>query len=113
MSPIQNLYSSIKKPGSFALVVLLILIISTLTLLPKLSSKVFPKEQSKMLKTFISLVVKNQSINPQEYWEFREFYSPGFFTFSKTGIDNYTEDKILIESKVTIGDSSSLPLLSF
>lgn len=25
-------------------------------------------------------------INTQDYWKFREFYSPGYFTFSKNGI---------------------------
>jgi hypothetical protein len=29
-------------------------------------------------------------LSGQEYWEFREFYSPGYFVFSKDGLQNQT-----------------------
>lgn len=39
-----------------------------------------------ILNEFINKTKTEGSINPQAYWQFREFYSPGYFTFSKTGI---------------------------
>jgi len=38
--------------------------------------------------SFISKTQSNGSINPQEFWKFREFYSPGYFRLRDQGLQN-------------------------
>lgn len=64
-------------------------------LVPKVSSQIFPQKNELNLNHFISEIQKDKKINPQAYWEFREFYSPGFFDFSKNGLDKNNTRKAL------------------
>ncbi len=71
----------------FFLSILLIVSLCFILLVPKVSSRVFPQKREQILNNFISQTVKEGKIDPQKYWEFREFYSPGYFDFSEKGID--------------------------
>lgn len=71
----------------FFLSILLIISLCFILLVPKVASRVFPQKREQILNNFISQTVKEGKIDPQKYWEFREFYSPGYFDFSEKGID--------------------------
>jgi hypothetical protein len=53
---------------------------------PKISSLVFSFKRQTILNGFINSTRASGTINPQQYWEFRELYSPGYFNFSRQGI---------------------------
>lgn len=63
------------------------LIFSFFLFQPKLSSKLFPIKRIYMWKVFINKVNSDKKIDPQEYWKFREFYSPGYFLFKREGLN--------------------------
>jgi hypothetical protein len=69
---------------SIFLFILIVLLFSLLS--PKVSSLLFPFKRQTILNEFINNIKTEKSINPQNYWKFREFYSPGSFNFSKTGL---------------------------
>lgn len=63
-------------------VVMLVCVLGLFVLLqPKVSSLIFPQKRAAIRAEFIQRVVADQYINPQVFWQFREFYSPGSFTF--------------------------------
>ncbi len=62
----------------------LIIIILFLLFVPKIASSLFPFKRQMLWNNFLIQVQKDKKIDPQKYWEFREFYSPGFFTDNKT-----------------------------
>ena len=87
MSKTQSILRLIRSDLSF-FALILITIISLFTFLsPKISSQVFPFKRQAILNEFINATKQRGSIDPQEYWQFREFYSPGYFIFSRTGIE--------------------------
>ena len=69
--------------------VLLITILVLFALLsPKISSILFPFKRQGILNDFIRITKNNGRIDAQAYWKFREFYSPGYFTFSRSGLND-------------------------
>lgn len=74
------------KENIFFFVVLLIIIGLFLVLNPKVSSTLFPIKRQMVLQTFINNTKQNNKIDSQKFWEFREFYSPGYFNFNKNGL---------------------------
>lgn len=70
----------------FLLTFITIVTIATFTV-PKIATKIFPQARRARLDTFIATVLKENKIDEQVFWEFREFYSPGFVHFSKVGLD--------------------------
>ena len=38
--------------------------------------------------SFVSKTQNNQKLDPQEFWKFREFYSPGYFELKDQGLEN-------------------------
>lgn len=68
------------------LILLILIILGTFIVLSPSLNTIFPFERHAKLNSFLSEVKKTNELNPKEYWEFREFYTPGTFTFSK----NYT-----------------------
>ena len=84
----MNQKQKLKDPQIlFFLSILLIVSLCFILLVPKVASRVFPQKREMLLNAFITQVKRDQKIDPQKYWEFREFYSPGYFNFSEKGID--------------------------
>jgi hypothetical protein len=81
----QKLQKVIKNERVFLIALVFIVVGLFVALSPKASS-LFPFKRHAILNDFINKTEMTGKINPQDYWEFREFYSPGFFTFSKEGI---------------------------
>lgn len=51
-----------------------------LVLQPKVSAALFPRQRQAVFTDFLATVRREQRIPPREFWQFREFFSPGDFT---------------------------------
>lgn len=84
MSEKERIKPDKKNTLLFYSVTTLIILISFFLFVPKISSSLFPFKRHMLWDTFLTQVQKDRKIDPQKYWEFREFYSPGYFTDNKT-----------------------------
>jgi hypothetical protein len=48
---------------------------------PRFTTQLFEFQRSQEVTRFFKSVMKEKGINAREYWKFREFYSPGVFTY--------------------------------
>ena len=71
----------------FYLLILLISFLALILLQPKLKTKLFKFNRRKAFNNFIQKVRRDNEINAKIFWEFREFYSPGYFTFNKDYVE--------------------------
>lgn len=78
---------------------------------PKVSSLLFSLKRQIVLQTFLHEVMSQGSIDPQKYWEFREFYSPGSFILNKQGM--ITKESTALEQTVGITQKDGIPVLDF
>jgi hypothetical protein len=86
MDKTQKFLRFVKSELGFSTILLALIIILFVTLSPKVSSLLVPFKRQAILNDFINKTKMDNGINAQGYWEFREFYSPGHFTFSRDGI---------------------------
>ena len=59
------------------------LIFLFVTLQPQLASQFFPRRRERLKAEFIHQVQRDHYLHPQLFWQFREFYSPGFVRFDE------------------------------
>jgi len=85
----QKFLKFIKSIYGFLIILLVFIITLFIVLSPKISSLLLPFKRQAILNEFISKTKTEGAISPQEYWQFREFYSPGYFNFSRDGIAKY------------------------
>jgi hypothetical protein len=71
----------------FFLSAFFIISLSFIFFVPKVSSRIIPFRQEATLQSFLQKTITSEKINGQEYWKFREFYSPGHFDFNEKGLD--------------------------
>jgi len=75
-----------KNAGVLTLAGLIILLTSLVGLFiflqPKVESQFFPSKRAQVWQYFFHQVEQKQVILPQDFWEFRELFSPGFFVFN-------------------------------
>src|SRR3989344_5616041 len=104
MSKIQKLLTYVKSDQGFFLFLLVFIAILFLALSPKISSLIFQTKRQMLLNNFLQVVKQENKIDGQTYWRFRESYSPGYFTFSKNGVEKdllrQTWEKIGIKQNV-------------
>jgi hypothetical protein len=93
---VQKIIKSIRTTFWFSIILLVFILALFVILSPKVSSLLFPLKRQTVLNEFISKTKAEGLINSQEYWQFREFYSPGYFTFSRTGIAESLAEKATI-----------------
>lgn len=86
MNKIQKFLKFTKSDFAFFLILFILIVASFCFLSPKISAQLFTFKRQATLSGFVNNSKAN-GINPQGYWEFREFYSPGYFIFSRDGID--------------------------
>lgn len=86
MMKTQKFIKFLKSTPGFLIILFIFILILFIVFSPKVSSLLFPLKRQAILNDFINKTKTNGSINAQEYWQFREFYSPGYFTFAKIGI---------------------------
>ena len=77
-----------KSEKVFLTVTILIVLFLFVILSPKLSDLLFSFKRQMVLNDFLSSVKEEKNIDGKTYWQFREFYSPGYFVFSKKGLVN-------------------------
>lgn len=83
----NKIQKTLQNDLSFFILIFLIIIGLFCLLNPKVSSILFPFKRHALLNEFVSITIKDNRIDPQKYWKFREFYSPGYFAFSREGIN--------------------------
>lgn len=93
MNKIQKLLEFIKSDIGFYSSVLIIIVFLFCILNPKISNQIFSFKRNSTLNNFINITKSKGAIDSQEYWEFREFYSPGYFVFSNSVINKTLLDK--------------------
>lgn len=81
---------------------------------PTLSAKFIPFQQNGHLKTFWSQLLTTRALDPQEFWEIRDQYSPGIMEFNKTGVskNRIPTSLTLLASKIN-QQCHPLPFLVF
>ncbi|OGK20192.1 hypothetical protein A3D80_01040 [Candidatus Roizmanbacteria bacterium RIFCSPHIGHO2_02_FULL_40_13b] len=73
---------TIKYPLILGAVILLLFIF----LQPKLSVQLFPFKRQMIWNEFATSVKTAGQIDGRTFWQFREFYYPGYFTFDRLGL---------------------------
>ena len=73
---------TIKYPLILGAVILLLFIF----LQPKLSVQLFPFKRQMIWNEFATNVKNTGQIDGRTFWQFREFYYPGYFTFDRLGL---------------------------
>ncbi len=97
---------------AFFLIFLFLMVTLFVFLEPKVSARLFPFVRTSRLNSFLTDVLTSQKIDGRKYWEFREFYSPGVFTYDKKGIkDSIVQG--LVQNDVFIDGQDILPFLFF
>lgn len=84
---ISKFTHNMENPCVVPLLLFVIIFLSFIFFTPKVSSSLFPQKRQMLLQNFIKDTTTEGKINPQAYWEFREFYSPGSFEFSREGLN--------------------------
>ena len=98
MSKTQKFLGIIKSESGFFIILLVVAAVAFSLLSPKISAQLFAFKRQVILSEFINNTKAN-GINPQGYWKFREFYSPGYFIFSRRGV----EKSLILQAKEKIG----------
>lgn len=107
----QTAIQALLKNDLFLLFVILITILTSFILfVPKVSSILIPQKRAALLQNFINDMQKKQDIDLRQYWEFREFYSPGSFNYEKNGLFNKNDMRIM---SLISQDPSVTPKLLF
>lgn len=102
----QKFPSFIKGNFSFLIITSIIIVGLFIFLSPKLSSQIFPFKRYAILREFIEKTKKEGHVDPQEYWKFREFYSPGHFIFSRGGISKNVALKASKEMGINLDEKN-------
>lgn len=114
MTQKRNEASNTKISHKFLLFNLVVIIVLFLLLTPKVSARLFPFASEYRLHTFIENTQSHNAIDAEDYWEFREFYSPGSFIFSKTGLPQNEANHMLREFEVSVNhERVNTPFLIF
>lgn len=77
-----------KRLYLFPLVLFISICLLYIVLEPKIAERLFPFRRNFLLIGYLSSLQKTQNIDTKSFWQFREFYSPGYFTFNQYGINN-------------------------
>lgn len=106
MSKKQKDLNSRSNQVFFFLILTGIILASFLLFVPKVSSSLFPFKRQMIWNNFLSETTSQRKIDPQKYWEFREFYSPGYFTFSREGFKENQINQTLNDINIPIEEKS-------
>lgn len=77
-----------KKNSVYYFTLIFLLIFLFIFFIPKLSIKIFNFKKEKKFKEFNNYLVTTKNFNPQIFWQFREFFCPGYFEANKNGLKN-------------------------
>lgn len=92
-----------KNNTQVLLILLLLAVVGLFTFLsPHLSGVLYPFIRSSRWDTFVSDAVSHKHINPQKYWELREFYDGGSFVFNIDGLHDNSATSFLKNESVEV-----------
>ncbi|MGB9707579.1 MAG: hypothetical protein ACPL1D_02400 [Microgenomates group bacterium] len=81
----------LKKISAYYFITIFLIILLFILLTPKLSVKIFPFLREMKFKNFNNYLLNTENFDPQVFWQFREFFCPGYFIFRKEGISIKSE----------------------
>ncbi len=87
MNKKQSIFQKLENPIVFLTFLMIIITICFVIFTPRVSSLIFSEKRELNLNSFISSAQNDQKIDPQEFWKFREFYSPGYFELRDQGLE--------------------------
>jgi hypothetical protein len=93
MGKTQKHFSS--NPYVFFILCLILTISFFIIFSPKVSAILLPVKSEQKLNSFMQSIKRDKSVNAQTFWEFREFYSPGSFTFSSRGLPSNKTSQVI------------------
>lgn len=70
----------------FYAILFVMLLIGAACLHPSFSARLWSWQRQRILDAFISQLETEKTVNPQAFWQFREFYSPGEFAFNPQAV---------------------------
>lgn len=77
---------------SFFIILILSSIFLFAILTPKLAIRLFPFLKNRKREDFKNYLLTTKKFDPQVFWQFREFYCPGYFTVKKDGLLEIEKD---------------------
>lgn len=80
---------------------------------PKITPLLFPQRRIVLLENFITKIQSNNTVNIKDYWEFREFYSPGNFIYDPSGIKEINSKNVITDQTLFSNNPDFHPILFF
>ncbi len=88
MNKKQSIFLKLHNPVYFLALLMILITICFVIFTPRVSALLFSPKREMTLNSFLDKTKQEQKINPQEFWKFREFYSPGYFELMDQGLEN-------------------------
>lgn len=88
MNKKQSIFLKLDSPVYFLAFLMIVITICFVIFTPRVSSLIFSQKRDMTYNSFVSKTQNNQKLDPQEFWKFREFYSPGYFELKDQGLEN-------------------------
>lgn len=96
----QSISTKLDNPYIFITISIIVVFLAFIIFSPRISSAIFPFKRQMELSNFTNQAKSENRIDPRRFWEFREFYSPGFFKFSNQGINESESSSLLSDFKI-------------
>lgn len=87
MNKKQSIFLKLNSPVVFLTFLMAVITVAFIIFSPRASSLLLPAKRDVTFNNFLENSKKNGQINPQEFWKFREFYSPGYFKLMNQGLE--------------------------
>lgn len=91
----QSIFHLLGNPLFFLSSLMIVISLLFLIFSPRLSSSLLPFKRSILLNNFINKTLSTKIIDSQRYWEFREFYSPGYSKIENQGLNRKDIDQAI------------------
>lgn len=88
MNKKQSIFLKLNNPVYFLVLLIIVITICFVIFTPRVSALLFSPKREMTFNSFLNKTKQEQKINPQEFWKFREFYSPGYFELKDQGLEN-------------------------
>ncbi|QQG44560.1 MAG: hypothetical protein HYW86_01430 [Candidatus Roizmanbacteria bacterium] len=97
--------NKVKYSSGFFIILFLAIVGSFLIFQPKLSTWLFSFKRQSIFNNFMADVQKNKAINARTFWEFREFFNPGYFTFERDGLSKKQTAEALKKVRISLNSN--------
>ena len=84
-----------------SIIAIIILFVGFSILQPKVSSRLLVQKRQILWSNFYTNLKSTKNIDSKNFWEFREFYSPGSFLFERDGLSREEVLKVLKGMKIS------------